>query len=158
MRHYSFILIGALLLLSSCASKPGPSISSFYTKEIECAGKDAFGNESYYVTITHNSKKEATFKAQERALHVMLFEGHLDNLGQCTQKPILGGSNRYEKNKAFFDGFFKKKRSYRKYTDTTLLTTGSAQYKQGEKQQTYRFKVTVDRQKLEKKLEKKKLK
>lgn len=158
MKQYYLTLFGCLWLLSACASKPGPSLASFYTKEIECAGKDAFGKESYYVTITANNKKEAAYKARERALYVMLFEGYLDNQGKCSQKPILGGSNRYEKNNAFFEDFFKKKKSYRKYTDAEQLTTGNAQYKQGEKQQTYRFKVTVDRQKLEQKLSKKKLK
>ena len=158
MKQYYITLLSCLWLLSACVSKPGPSLSSFHTKEIDCAGKDAFGKESYYVTITDSNKKEAAYKAQERALYVMLFEGYLDNQGQCTQKPILGGANRYEKNKSFFEDFFKKKKSYRKYTVAEQLTTGSAQYKQGEKQQTYRFKVTVDRQKLEQKLSKKNLK
>lgn len=136
----------------SCKSTPSNTMSSFYSKSVECVGVDIYGNEIVQTKVLAKSQKEALLKAQDKALETVLFLGLVDEVKGCFSKPLIGGANVRERNKSYFDDFFKKRGSYKKFVSVQNVKVISNEIRNGVKYDMYGIEVNVARKDLENKL------
>lgn len=151
-RILSLLSICILIGMSSCKSTPVNTMSSFYSKNVECVGSDIYGNEVIQTKVLAKSKKEAMLKAQDKALETILFSGIIDGSKDCSIKPLLGGANVAENNKTYFDSFFKKNGQFKKFVNVQNTTSTSVEVRNGVKYEMYSVEVKVMRKALENKL------
>lgn len=149
-------ILTVLTLWSCSSSKTANPLAVYHQKQIQCIGKDHENNQSYYVWVQAKDKKQASLKAANLSLEHLLFKSDA-NQANCQGVALLPGANSQVNNTAYFTKFFSKNKTYRKYSTTRLLEQTKIKTNGNEKLLNYRYKVTLQTNKIKKQLKKDKL-
>lgn len=155
---YLIVAAGMVAGMSSCGSKqPVAETAGFGTYETECLGNDVDGQQMLRVYGTGLNESDAIEQALKKAVNDVTFTGIQGGGGECNGYPVVDQANAREKYDTYFNKFFKKGGTYKKFVTLKRQQKKSAKSYQGAGTVTMEVIVKVDRPGLKKRFQKDKI-
>lgn len=158
MKHVHYLLIaGMAVLLSACGTKKVAETAGFGNYETECLGNDVDGQQMLRVYGTGINEDDAVEQAMKKAVSDVTFVGISGGQGDCNAYPVVDQANARQKYDVYFDKFFKKGGTYKKYVTLKRQQKKNANAYQGAGTVTMEVVLKVDRPGLKKRFQKDKI-
>lgn len=156
--HYYILAAGMVVLMSACGSKkPVAETAGFSTYETECLGNDVDGLQMLRVYGTGIDEDDAIEQAMKKAVSDVTFVGISGGQGECNAYPVVDQANARQKYEVYFNKFFQKGGTYKKYVTLKRKQKKNANSYQGAGTVTMEVVLKVDRPGLKKRYQKDKI-
>jgi hypothetical protein len=129
------------MLVCSCRTTT-TTLDSFYNSEIECLGVGYDGGQTLRVWGVGGSDANAVEDAHRKAVYTVLFKG-ITGGAQCSSKPIVTEVNAFERHQEYFNRFFSRRGSYRRFVSRNNEKYGSRMIEYNASRTKYGLIVTV---------------
>lgn len=157
MKRLTIVLAAvSLTVLASCGSKEKVVQTASYREQpTECLGKSMDGTQTLKVWAKGLTRMEAIREAKKKAVSEVLFQG-ISAGGDCSAYPVVDAPNARTKYEKYFNKFFEDNGGYKKFVEE-VEKRSDADHLQGKTMQTYGVVLRIDRNALEKRMQKDKI-
>ena len=145
------IAIAATLIISGCGSKRS---QAYYNAPSQVLSTNYDGTYVIRTQVRARDAVKALTDAQRKAVDEVIFDGVKAGAGGVADlKPLCFDRNAREKYEQYFQAFFQDKGEWTQYTGLQDKRAGTTKHVRDGRQMVQTVTVTVDRTKLQKKLQ-----